>query len=162
MSTVDSYTLIAAGNVVYDGWQAVTGRRLSDRTLLLATRLVAVVTLAAAAGLSLLFERLRDAWIFMSTVLLSTALLPMLALLFWPRLATPRAGRWSAVTGVTVSLSLFVVFQLVGSPTPEGSRVLTANGWVFEREAALLVVLPMALTAFVIGWFADRGREAQG
>lgn len=161
MSTVDSYTLIAAGNVVYDGWQAATGRRLSDRALLLATRLLAVVTLAAAIGLSLLFERLRDAWIFMSTVLLSTALLPMLALLFWPRLATPRAGRWSAVTGVTVSLGLFVAFQVLGSPTPEGSRVLAANGWIFEREAALLVVLPVALAAFAVGWIADRRREVR-
>jgi hypothetical protein len=85
----------------------------------------------------------------------------MLALLFWPRLATPRAGRWSAVTGVTVSLSLFAAFQLLGSPTVEGSRVLTANGWVFEREAALLLVLPMALAAFAAGWLADRRREAR-
>ena len=160
MSTVDSYTLIAAGNVVYDGWQAATGRNLADRTLLLATRLLAVVTLAAAVGLSLLFERLRDAWIFMSTVLLATALFPMLALLFVPRLATPRAGRWSAVTGVVSSLTLFAAFQIVGSSTLEGSRVLTVGGWILEREAGLLVVLPFALAAFVAGAIADRRRGA--
>jgi SSS family solute:Na+ symporter len=158
MSTVDSYTLIAAGNLVYDGWQAVTGRRLSDRTLLLATRLLAVVTLGAAVGLSLLFERLRDAWIFMSTVLLATTLWPMLALLFWPRLATPRAGRWSAVTGVTASLSLFVAFQVFGLATTDGSRALTVAGWTLEREGALLVVLPLALAAFVTGAVVDRWR----
>ncbi len=161
MSTVDSYTLIAAGNVVYDGWQAATGRNLSDRTLLLATRLLAVVTLAAAVGLSLLFERLRDAWIFMSTVLLATALLPMLAMLFVPRLATPRAGRWSAVTGAVSSLALFAAFQVIGSSTPEGSRVLVVAGWALEREAGLLVVMPFALAAFAAGAYADRRRGAQ-
>lgn len=161
MSTVDSYTLIAAGNVVYDGWQAATGRRLSDRTLLLATRLLAVVTLAAAVALSLLFERLRDAWIFMSSVLLATTLWAMLALLFWPRLATPRAGRWSAVTGLTASLVLFAAFQLAGVPTIEGSRALSAAGWTFEREAALLLLLPLSLAAFAAGAVVDRGRVGQ-
>jgi len=160
MSTVDSYTLIAAGNIVYDGWQSVTGRRLSDRTLLLATRLLAAVTLAAALGLSLLFERLRDAWIFMSTVLLSTVFWPLLAVLFLPRLATPRAGRWSALVGLAVSLTLFVAFQTLGSPTDDESLALTValagRPLVLEREAGLLIALPLSLAAFVAGCLADR------
>jgi SSS family solute:Na+ symporter len=159
MSTVDSYTLIAAGNVVYDGWQAATGRRLSDRTLLRATRLLAVVTLAAALGLSLLFERLRDAWIFMSTVLLSTVLWPMLAVLFAPRLATPRAGRWSAMVGLAASLGLFVSFQLFGAPTDDGSLALSfgllGRFQSVAREASLLITLPASLAAFAAGLLVD-------
>jgi solute:Na+ symporter, SSS family len=160
MSTVDSYTLIAAGNIVYDGWQAATGRRLTDRTLLLATRLLAAVTLAAALGLSLLFERLRDAWIFMSTVLLSTVLWPLLAVLFLPRLATPRAGRWSAIAGLTVSLALFTAFQTIGSPTDDGSLSIAVGHadrpFEVAREAGLLIALPVSLVAFAAGWLADR------
>ena len=162
MSTVDSYTLIAAGNVVYDGWQAATGRRLSDRTLLRATRLLAVVTLAASLGLSLLFERLRDAWIFMSSVLLSTALWPMLALLLVPRLATPRAGRWSSVVGLVTSLGLFVLFTFFGVPTPDDSLALELAGGVWlPREAGLLIALPVSLAAFAVGAIADRRRVRQ-
>ncbi len=160
MSTIDSYTLIAAGNVVYDGWQAATGRRLSDRSLLLATRVLTVLTLAAAVGLSLLFERLRDAWIFMSTVLLATALWPMLALLFWPAAASPRAGRFSAVVGAASSLALFIAFQTLGEASGEGSRALAVGGLVLEREAALLVVLPLSLVAFAVGLASDRRRGA--
>jgi len=160
MSTVDSYTLIAAGNVVYDGWQAATGRRLADRTLLLATRLLAVVTLAAALGLSLLFERLRDAWIFMSTVLLSTVLWPLLAVLFLPRLATPRSGRWSAIIGLGISLTLFVVFQTLGSPADDESLAVTValagRPLVVAREAGLLIALPLSLAAFAAGWLTDQ------
>jgi Na+/proline symporter len=161
MSTIDSYALIAAGNVVYDGWQAATGRSLSDRTLLVATRVLVAVTMAAAIGLSLLFERLRDAWIFMSTILLSTVMWPMLVLLFAPRLATRRAGWWSTVTGLAASLALFVTFEAAGTPTPDGSMAIALSGLgvVVQRESALLVTLPIALLAFAAGAAVDRWRE---
>jgi SSS family solute:Na+ symporter len=162
MSTVDSYTLIAAGNVVYDGWQAATGRRLSDRNLLLATRVLVLVTMAAAIALALLFERLRDAWIFMSTVLLSTVLWPMLAVLFAPRLATRRAGRWSTTVGLTLSVALFVMFEVAGTPTVDGSMALLLPGLgaELERESALLFTLPLAALGFAAGAAADRWRGA--
>jgi hypothetical protein len=64
------------------------------------------------------------------------------------------------VTGVVSSLTLFAAFQIVGSSTLEGSRVLTVGGWILEREAGLLVVLPLALAAFVAGAIADRRRGA--
>jgi len=162
MSTVDSYTLIAAGNVVYDGWQAVTARRLGERKLLLATRLLVLTTMAAAVSLALLFERLRDAWIFMSTVLLSTVLLPMLVLLFAPRLATPRAGRWGTTIGLACSLSMFVAFQMAGTPNGEGSMVLFVPfvGLEIQRESALLFALPLAALGFAAGAAVDRLRGA--
>jgi hypothetical protein len=84
----------------------------------------------------------------------------MLVLLFVPRLGTPRAGRWSAVTGVVSSLTLFAAFQIAGTSTVEGSRVLAVAGWAFEREAGLLVVLPLALAAFAAGAYADHRRGA--
>ncbi len=160
MSTIDSYAIIAAGNVVYDGWQAATGRDLSDRTLLLATRILVVVTMAAAVGLAMLFERLRDAWIFMSTVLLSTVLWPMLAVLFAPLLATHRAGRWSALAGLASSLAFFVAFEAIGAPTPDGSMafVVPGAGTMVQRESAMLITLPIALLAFAAGAATDRWR----
>ncbi len=160
MSTVDSYTLIAAGNVVYDGWQAATGRRLDERRLLLATRILVLVTMAAAVSLALLFDRLRDAWIFMSTVLLSTVLWPMMALLFAPRLATRRAGSWGAVVGLAGSMALFATFQIAGSPTVDGSLALLLPGLDAElqRESALLITLPLSALGFMAGAIADRHR----
>jgi Na+/proline symporter len=158
MSTVDSYTLIAAGNVVYDGWQTVTGRRLSERRLLLATRVLILVTMAAAVSLALLFERLRDAWIFMSTVLLSTVLWPMMALLFVPALATRRAGTWGSLVGLVGSLALFATFQFAGSPTADGSLAVLVPGIGAElpRESALLITLPLSALGFAAGAVADR------
>jgi SSS family solute:Na+ symporter len=163
MSTIDSYTLIAAGNLVYDGWQAVARRPLDDRRLLLATRILSGVTLASALFLSLLFERLRDAWIFMSTVLLSTALVPMLA----ARRRPPRlAGQLATSVGLGSSLLLFVAFHVVGRPLPEEATFILSLpvpglGWYdVSREAALLITLPASALAFVAGAVISKAREA--
>lgn len=164
MSTIDSYTLVAAGNLVYDGWQVVRRRSLPDRTLLRATRVCAGVTLAAALVLGLSFERLRDAWIFMSTVLLSTTLVPMLAALGSPRRPPARAGQWGAVAGLAAALALFAVFQLFGHDVAgEGTTALVLGfdrAIRVEREAALLVTLPISALAFAAGWRSGREREA--
>jgi hypothetical protein len=114
--------------------------------------------MAAAIALSLLFERLRDAWIFMSTILLSTVMWPMLALLFAPRMATRRAGLWSALAGLAASLTLFVVFEAAGTATADGSMALVLPGFGVEvqRESALLFTLPVALLAFAAGAAVDR------
>ncbi len=167
MSTIDSYTLIAAGNLVYDGWQAVTGRPLADRTLLLATRILSGLTLAAALALSLLFERLRDAWIFMSTVLLATALVPMVAALVARRRPPRLAGQLSSVVGLVSSLVLAVAFHTVGTPVPEEATFVLrlpvpGLGWLeVAREAALLITLPLSAVAFAAGAIIARGGEAR-
>jgi len=160
MSTIDSYALIGAGNVVYDGYEAVTGRKPSDRTLLFATRVSLAVTLTFAILIALLFDSLRDAWIFMATVLLSTALVPMMAALFVLRARRPSAGTWSAVAGLVSSLGLFVCFLLAGRDDPEIGTVvwdapLLGTLW---REEALLVTVPVSLLGFLGGYARDRAR----
>jgi Na+/proline symporter len=164
MSTIDSYTLVAAGNLVYDGWQVVRRRELPDRTLLRATRVCAGVPLAVALALGLSFERLRDAWIFMSTVLLSTTLVPMLAALGSARRPPARAGQWGAVAGLAAALALFAAFQIFGQEVAgEGTTALVFGFHRqvrVEREAALLVTLPVSLLAFAAGWWRGREEEA--
>lgn len=155
MSTVDSYTLIAAGNLVYDGVQPLRRQPLSDRALLRWTRFAAVLTLFISLLLGLRFERLRDAWIFMATVLLSTALVPMLVALFRPGWARPRAGAWSAWCGFLAAMLLFLAFEGFGTwDAAEETRLL----WGIPREHGLLIALPISCAAFVAGALRDRRR----
>jgi SSS family solute:Na+ symporter len=161
MSTIDSYSLIAAGNLVYDGWQPLARRPLPDRTLLRATRIAVAFTLVAALFLALRFGKLRDAWIFMATVLLSTALVPMGAALFVLRRRRPRAGSCAACTGLASSAILFACFEAFGEPGEETLVLATRFGWTFEREAALLWSLPLSLMGFLLGYAADLHREAR-
>lgn len=161
MSTVDSYTLIAAGNVVYDAWPALGGRMGSDKQLLLWTRLLTIVVLAISIFLALRFDRLRDAWIFMATILNSTVLIPMMVALFLPRLARPRAGAWSAILGLAASLAFFVLFESIGYDLPEDETraldvPLLGGTWQMTREATMLVTLPLAALGFLLGLLTSR------
>jgi len=157
MSTVDSYTLIAAGNIVYDGVQPMLKRKLSDRALLRATRWAAAGTLGVALLLALRFDRLRDAWIFMATILISTVLVPMVIGLFAPRLARPRAGTWSAWTGFGCAVALFLLVETFGVwDAEEETRVL--GSW--QREYAILITLPASALAFTAGaWSSKRSAK---
>lgn len=161
MSTIDSYTLIAAGNVVYDGYQQLARRPLNDRQLLFWTRVGSVLALAASIYLGLRFARLRDAWIFMSTVLLSTVFVPMLAALFLLRRPRPWAGRLGAWAGLLAAFGLFVAFQTHGveNAAEESFALHFGAGWTLEREAALFLSLPASLLGFLLGYFIDRRRE---
>jgi SSS family solute:Na+ symporter len=164
MSTVDSYTLIAAGNVTYDAWPALTGRSLDDRTLLRSTRLLTIVTLAVAIVLALRFERLRDAWIFMATILVSTALVPMLAALFLPRRPPPLAGQLGAAAGLIAALALFVAVEAFGVELAEEETraiVWPFVSWRMTREEAMLVTVPLSLLAFLAGMFGKRAEDAR-
>lgn len=164
MSTIDSYTMIAAGNIVYDAWPAVRGTPLSDRTLLQASRMLTVVTLAISVALALRFDRLRDAWIFMATLLLSTALVPMMAALFLRRRPPARAGQIASVLGLAAAVLFFAAFEVLGHDLEaEGTRALHLElGGVshgMQREETLLVTLPLALLGFLWGvWRAPRAR----
>ncbi len=157
MSTIDSYALIGAGNLVYDVWAPLARRRPSDRMLLLATRVSIVPTLGFSVLISLLYESIRAAWIFMATVLLSTALVPMIAALFFLRRRRPRAGTWSAAAGLLSSLGLFLCFLFAGQASGEAGSIAwtTPLGFVLRREEALLVTLPLSCVAFLVGYLAD-------
>lgn len=159
MSTLDSYALIAAGNLVYDGWEPLTGRKLRDRTLLRATRLLTVGTTATCFWIAVQFESMRDTWIFMATVLLSTAFVPMAAALFLLRRRRPRAGTLASWTGLVSSLGATAAFFAWGRPA-DGEVTLQAFGRVWIREEAVLVTVPLSLAAFAAGYVLDRAGES--
>ncbi|MCB9896552.1 MAG: sodium:solute symporter family protein [Planctomycetes bacterium] len=161
MSTIDSYALIGAGNLVYDAWAPVVKRKPGDATLLRATRLMIVPTIGFALLVSTVFDSLRDAWIFMATVLLSTNFVPMMAALFFLERPSPRAGTWSAATGLVGSLGLFLCFLLAGRELDDGDVVWTTPfGGELVREEALLFTVPASALAFAAGRVADRRARA--
>ncbi|HMP07283.1 MAG TPA: sodium:solute symporter family protein [Lacipirellulaceae bacterium] len=82
MSTIDSYSLLASGNLVYDVYRPLVHPAASDRRLLILTRAGVFAVMVAAALASLMFVRMRDAWQFMASVMTSTLLIPVMGALF--------------------------------------------------------------------------------
>ena len=164
MSTIDSYTMIAAGNLVYDAWPALGGKPLSDRTMLRASRAFTVVTLGISLWLALSYDRVRDAWIFMATLLLSTALVPMMMALFRRSRPSRRGGQLAAVVGLVSASLLFGAFFAFGVFDAEEETLtlqvhLGSFSHVVEREETLLVTAPLSLVAYAVGALLDRRRR---
>lgn len=156
MSTIDSYLLIAGGNLSYDLYRPLRNPEIRDRDLLHLTRWGTAVAALACVGMALFFRSIVSAWIFMSTLLTATVLVPLLAALFIPRAPRPSAGLASAVTGLVTAAAYFFGVAILGSFDAEWEAViwtLNVGGRELQlwQEYALLVALPASAVAFLLG-----------
>ena len=161
MSTIDSYLLIAGGNISYDLYRPFAHRPLDDAALLRLTRWTIVGSSVAAVVLALFFQTVVSAWIFMSTVLIATALVPILTGLYLPRTATAGAGLAASASGLGVAVLHYLVVHAFGTYDPEWATQI----WRFEvagrelaiwQEYALLTALPASAAAYAIAGVAAR------
>ena len=156
MSTIDSYLLIAGGNLSYDLYRPLVRPDLSDRSLLRLTRWAIAVAAVACVAMALFFRSIVSAWIFMSTLLTATVLVPLVAALYLRRPPKPAAGLASAGAGLATAVLFFGAVALFGTFDPEWETVI----WTFDlggrevalwQEYALLVALPVSALAFLLG-----------
>lgn len=162
MSTIDSYALIAAGSIVRDGSRVWLKRTLSDQSMLFWTRVCVGGVVLASLSIALRFERIRDAWIFMASILVSTTLVPLMVALLRPGWARPRAGAWACVVGLASALSLFFGFEAMGDyDSDRQSRRFQLGTVEVYREHAILITLPLASLAFGAGSILDRRKEGR-
>lgn len=169
MSTIDTYLLIAGGNLAYDIWRPLRRRPPEDAALIRGTRLGMVAATAATVALALFFGSIVSAWVFMATLLVSTALVPVLAALYTPSPHVRAAGTASTLSGLGAAAAFYAVVNAVGVPDPEwGTTVLewTLAGRSFEvwQEHALLFSLPVSAAAYLLGhlWGRARGKGRGG
>jgi SSS family solute:Na+ symporter len=156
MSSVDSYTLLASGNVVYDVYRPFFRPEIPDAALLRLTRLGVVVLTLASALAALAFDRIADAWIFMAGILPSAVLVPVMGALYG------RPPRAAGLAGILAGLGGYAAFQVIvhtlGVHDPaEGSWKLVVGGAEIWRECAVLFALPASAAGFAAGrWMGGR------
>jgi Na+/proline symporter len=159
MSTIDSYSLLASGNIVYDMYRTIH-RGVSDRALLLMTRIGVFVVIAASAFIDLAFSRMRDAWMFMTSVLVSIVLVPAMGALFAPPDRSPRplAGLLGSLGGLLGLIIFYTIIFTRGVKDPfEESYVLRlgavngVGGAEIWQDSAVLFALPVSLLGYFIG-----------
>ncbi len=161
MSTIDSYLLISGGNVAYDIWRPLRRRPTSDEALVRATRLAMVGSATGTVLLALFFRSIVSAWLFMATMLVSTALVPILAGLYLRPPHSRAAGTAAAAVGLLSALLFYLAVHWTGAWDPEWETVVAE--WTFAgsafpawQEHALLVALPASVTAYALGAFYER------
>jgi SSS family solute:Na+ symporter len=163
MSTVDSYLLIAGGNLSYDLLRPAIRRPMGDRALLRLTRWMIGVAAVVTIVLALFFQTVVSAWIFMSTSLIAAALVPIVGGLYFGRFATPTAGLAASTMGLAVALGYYVLVHTFGAFDPQWETQiwtvragrLTLELW---QEYALLFALPASAGSFALGALVGRKR----
>jgi SSS family solute:Na+ symporter len=155
MSQIDSYALLASGNLVYDIYRPMLNPNASDRRLLVFTRVGVFAVMAASALISLLFERMRDTWQFMASVMASVVLVPVMGALFArPR---PAAGLWGAIAGFAGLVAFYaLVMQEPNYRELDQTYVLTIGSLEIWQDYAVLCALPVSLAGFIAGNFWGR------
>lgn len=157
MSTIDSYLLVAAGNLVYDIYRPVAAPGADDRTLIRYTRVAMVLSAIACVLVALYFERIKEAWSFMATVLTSTLLVPVLGALWLPGRRRPREGTLSSCGGLVAVTVFYGAMHVWGAPYDELETLrLTVGGLEVLREYALFFALPVSLAGFALGAWLER------
>lgn len=159
MSTIDSYSLLAAGNLIYDIANKFRKQPLSDRQLMWAMRIGVIVVLVFSVVLAMSFDRLRHAWLFMASLLSATALVPTMAVLF----AKPRrgAGLWSGLFGIVGLFAYLLVVLLMGSYNPDEESVelvvpTLLGDVVLGQFNGVVVALPCSLLGMLLGQWWHR------
>lgn len=152
MSTVDSYLLIAAGNLVYDIYRPLVRRELDDRTLIRYTRGAMLFSAVVCVALGLYFERIKEAWAFMATILTSTLLVPTLASLWLPGRPAPLAGALASWAGLSAVVAFYTVLHVWGAPDLDlETRRMDLGGLTLLREYALFAALPVSALGYTLG-----------
>jgi solute:Na+ symporter, SSS family len=152
MSTVDSYFLVAAGNLVYDIYRPLVRRDLDDRTLIRYTRGAMMLSAAACVVLGIYFERIKEAWAFTATILTSTLLVPTLASLFLPGRRVPLAGALATWGGLSAVVAVYAILHVWGAPDLDlETRRMDVAGITLLREYALFVAVPVSALGYLLG-----------
>jgi len=159
MSTVDSYLLLSSGNLVYDIYRPLFRPDMSDAALLRWTRIGIALALLPCMVIALYFQRITDAWVFMSSVLTATALIPVLAGLFLPGRRKPAEGICSSLFGLATIAAYYALTHLFGRAEND-SYVITVRVFSHSlelwREYGLFFALPASILGFLLGSVLSR------
>jgi SSS family solute:Na+ symporter len=150
MSNVDSYSLLASGNIVYDIYRPLMDRQASERRLMVLTRVGVFAVMASAAGISLMFERMRDAWQFMASVMASVLLVPVMGALFGrPRRAAGLSGTVAGLAGVVAFYGLLFTFGKYDET--DETYIWRGGGMEIWQDYASLFAIPVSLAGYWLG-----------
>ncbi|MCZ6696757.1 MAG: sodium:solute symporter family protein [Acidobacteria bacterium] len=156
MSTIDSYCLVAGGNLVYDIYRPIFNPKASDEQLVRLTKWGIIVSWIVGYILALAFDRLLAMWVFMATLLTSTVLIPITVGLFYRGRKTRLAGLLGCSFGFLGSIIYYIILYACGTYDEEYATYIwnfTFGGSEFSiwQEYALFFTLPLSLAGFLLG-----------
>jgi len=161
MSTLDSYCLVAGGNVAYDIYKPAFKPSATDQELIKTTRQGILLSWVLGFAMAISFDQMLGLWVFMASILISSVLAPILLGMYVPKFRKPLAGFLSAGLGLvsTVILNIYImtngVFDL-----DEETYIIHWFGIDFLQEFVMYITVPISLIGFFVGLIFDKGDQS--
>ena len=115
MSTLDSYCLVAGGNVAYDIYRPAIKPDATDEELIKKTRYGILLSWILGLAMAVSFDQMLGLWVFMASILISSVMVPILLGLFIPRFRKALAGFLSAGLGLASTVILNIYIMMTGT-----------------------------------------------
>ena len=158
MSTLDSYCLVAGGNVAYDIYKPALKPDATDTELIKTTRYGILLSWFLGFAMAVSFEQMLGLWVFLASILISSTLAPILLGIYIPNFRRPLAGFFSAGLGLSSTIILNIYIMIYGTFDPvEETYFVQWFGVDFLQEFIMYITIPISLIGFFSGFFLDKG-----
>ena len=158
MSTLDSYCLVAGGNVAYDIYKPALKPDATDTELIKATRYGILLSWFLGFAMAVSFEQMLGLWVFLASILISSTLAPILLGIYIPNFRRPLAGFFSAGLGLLSTIILNIYIMIYGTFDPvEETYFVQWFGVDFLQEFIMYITIPISLIGFFAGFVLDKG-----
>ncbi len=152
MSTLDSYCLVAGGNVAYDVYRPAIKPTATDDELIKTTRYGILLSWGLGFAMAVAFEQMLGLWVFMASILISSTLVPILLGLYIPGFRKPLAGFISSGAGLLSTVILNIYIMTMGTfNTVEETYIVQWFGIDFWQEFVMYISVPISFIGFFIG-----------
>ncbi len=152
MSTLDSYCLVAGGNVSYDIYKPAIKPNAIDKDLIKMTRYGVLLSWILGFAIAVVFEQMLGLWVFLASVLISSTLVPILLGLYIKSFRKPLAGLISSASGLASTIFLNIYVVMMGRfDASEETYIIQVFGIEFLQEFIMYITVPISILGFFIG-----------
>jgi len=159
MSTLDSYCLVAGGNIAYDIYKPAFKPKASDAELIKTTRIGICVSWILGFLIAIAFEQMLGLWVLLASVLISSVMVPILIGLYFPVLRKKMAGTLSSSFGLLSTLILNIYIMIYGTFDPsEETYILSYGNWEILQEYVMYFTVPFSFFGFWLGILIEKNK----
>ena len=157
MSTLDSYCLVAGGNISYDIYKPVFKPNASDAELIKTTRIGIGISWVLGFLMAISFEQMLGLWVLLASVLISSVMTPILLGLYYPSLRKRLAGILSSSFGLSSTLILNIYIMINGVFDPiEETYIYHVGNWEILQEYIMYFTVPFSFFGFFLGILIEK------
>ncbi|MCG8485805.1 MAG: sodium:solute symporter family protein [Clostridia bacterium] len=161
MSTADSYFLVSGGVVGYDLYKKVINPEATDKQVEKITKYGIIGSAIMSLGLTFVFDRIMEIWVFQATIILAVSLVPVYFGTFSKKPPKKIAGTLATTIGFALSFIWYIWTNFFGVWSDDWAvYVVRIGSWELWQEQGILLIVPIVIVIYLIA--NALGKETMG